>query len=151
MYSRLLSRPSRRKAIPFERLRCRRQLLGTGLSPFREVSLLTVATRALVTAMTRNGVPRLVCITALGVGDSRGHSGFVFDRLFLPCCSAMLKRTRTVRKPRSAPAYSIGSSSGPPCSPMTQLVGASGPSPTSQASKAARLHAPMSLGSWWSN
>ena len=32
-----------------------------------------------------------------------------------------------------------------------QLVGASGPSPTSQASMAARLHAPMSLGSWWSN
>jgi hypothetical protein len=29
---------------------------------------------------------------------------------------------------------------------MTQIVGASGPSPTSQASKAARLHAPMSLG-----
>ena len=28
MYSRLLSRPSRRKAIPFERLRCRRQLVG---------------------------------------------------------------------------------------------------------------------------
>ncbi|MGA8555124.1 MAG: NAD(P)H-binding protein [Candidatus Acidiferrales bacterium] len=42
--------------------------LGTGLSPFREVSLLTVATRALVTAMTRNGVRRLVCISALGVG-----------------------------------------------------------------------------------
>jgi hypothetical protein len=58
--------------------------LGTGLSPFREVSLLTVATRVLVTALTRNGVRRLVCITALGVGDSCGHGGFVFDRLFLP-------------------------------------------------------------------
>ena len=57
---------------------------GTGLSPFREVSLLTVATGALVTAMTHNGVRRLVCISALGVGDSRGHGGFVFDRLFLP-------------------------------------------------------------------
>jgi NAD(P)H-binding len=34
--------------------------------------------------MTRNDVRRLVCITALGVGDSRGHGGFVFDRLFLP-------------------------------------------------------------------
>jgi NAD(P)H-binding len=34
--------------------------------------------------MTRNGVRRLVCISALGVGDSRGHGGFVFDRLFLP-------------------------------------------------------------------
>ena len=57
--------------------------LGTGLS-FRKVDLLTVATRALVTAMTRNGVRRLVCISALGVGDSRGHGGFVFDRLFQP-------------------------------------------------------------------
>jgi hypothetical protein len=37
--------------------------LGTGLSPFREVSLLTVVTGA------------------LGVGDSRGHGGFAFDRL----------------------------------------------------------------------
>ncbi len=57
--------------------------LGTGMG-FRKVSLLTVATRALVTAMTRNGVRRLVCISALGVGDSRGHGGFVFDRLFQP-------------------------------------------------------------------
>ena len=37
----------------------------SGLSPFREVSLLTVATGALVTAMTRNGVRRLVCVSAL--------------------------------------------------------------------------------------
>ena len=33
---------------------------------------------------TRNDVRRLVCISALGVGDSRGHGGFVFDRLFQP-------------------------------------------------------------------
>ena len=84
MYSRLLSRPSRQKAIPFERLRCRRQLIGHRPEPFREVSLLTVATGALVKPMTRNGVRRLVCISALGVGNSRGHGGFVLDRLFLP-------------------------------------------------------------------
>ncbi len=57
--------------------------LGTGMG-FRKVSLLTEATRALVPAMTRSGVRRLVCISALGVGDSRGHGGFVFDRLFQP-------------------------------------------------------------------
>jgi uncharacterized protein YbjT (DUF2867 family) len=57
--------------------------LGTGIG-FRKVDLLTVATHALVTAMMRNGVRRLVCVSALGVGDSRGHGGFVFDRLFLP-------------------------------------------------------------------
>jgi putative NADH-flavin reductase len=57
--------------------------LGTGMG-LREVDLLTVATRALVAAMTRTGVRRLVCISALGVGDSRNHGGFVFDRLFQP-------------------------------------------------------------------
>ncbi len=51
---------------------------------FSEVTLLTVATRALVTAMKHAGVRRLVCISALGVGDSKGHGGFVFDRLFQP-------------------------------------------------------------------
>jgi uncharacterized protein YbjT (DUF2867 family) len=58
--------------------------LGTGVSPFSEVSVLTEATRALLPAMARSGVRRLICISALGVGDSRGHGGFVFDRLFQP-------------------------------------------------------------------
>ena len=58
--------------------------LGTGISPFSEVSLLTEATHALLPAMARSGVRRLVCISALGVGDSRGHGGFMFDRLFQP-------------------------------------------------------------------
>ena len=57
--------------------------LGTGMG-FRKVSLLTEATRALITAMARGGVRRLICISALGVGDSRGHGGFVFDRFFQP-------------------------------------------------------------------
>ncbi|MGO4704002.1 NAD(P)-dependent oxidoreductase [Dyella sp. 2RAB6] len=58
--------------------------LGTGVSPVSEVSLLTEATHALILAMKRSGVSRLVCISALGVGDSRGHGGFVFDRLIMP-------------------------------------------------------------------
>lgn len=57
--------------------------LGTGIG-FRKVDLLTVTTLALVAAMTRTAVHRLVCISALGVGDSRGHGGFVFDRMFQP-------------------------------------------------------------------
>jgi uncharacterized protein YbjT (DUF2867 family) len=57
--------------------------LGTGIG-FRKVDLLAVATRALVTAMKHSGVRRLMCVSALGVGDSRGHGGFVFDRLFQP-------------------------------------------------------------------
>jgi uncharacterized protein YbjT (DUF2867 family) len=58
--------------------------LGTGISPFREVTLLSTATRALVGVMTRQKVSRLVCITGMGAGDSRGHGGLLYDRLFLP-------------------------------------------------------------------
>lgn len=58
--------------------------LGTAMSPFKEVTLLSTATRALVDVMTEQNILRLVCITGLGAGDSRGHGGFFFDRLFLP-------------------------------------------------------------------
>lgn len=58
--------------------------LGTPMSPFREVTLLSTATHALVGVMAAHDIRRLVCITGLGAGDSRGHGGFFFDRLFLP-------------------------------------------------------------------
>ncbi|MGA7972173.1 MAG: SDR family oxidoreductase [Pseudolabrys sp.] len=58
--------------------------LGTAMSPFRKVTLLSTATRALVGVMAEQNIRRLVCITGLGAGDSRGHGGFFFDRLFLP-------------------------------------------------------------------
>jgi uncharacterized protein YbjT (DUF2867 family) len=58
--------------------------LGTPASPFREVTLLSTATRALVNAMKLEQVSRLVCITGIGAGDSRGHGGFLFDKLIYP-------------------------------------------------------------------
>jgi putative NADH-flavin reductase len=58
--------------------------LGTPASPFREVRLLSSATRALVSAMKAENVSRLVCITGIGAGDSLGHGGFVFDKLIYP-------------------------------------------------------------------
>jgi hypothetical protein len=117
MYSRLLSRPSRRKAIPFEQLRCCRQLVGHRPEPVPRGQLADLATGALVTAMTRNGVRRLVCISALGVGDSRGHGGFVFDRLFLPLLLSHAykdKDGQDIAIRASSLDWVIGSSSGPP-------------------------------------
>jgi uncharacterized protein YbjT (DUF2867 family) len=58
--------------------------LGTPASPFREVTLLSTATRALVNAMKLEQVARLVCITGLGAGDSAGHGGFLFENLIFP-------------------------------------------------------------------
>lgn len=58
--------------------------LGTPASPFREVTLLSTATRALVSAMNAEHVSRLVCITGMGAGDSAGHGGFLFDNVIFP-------------------------------------------------------------------
>ncbi|MBR0952016.1 NAD(P)-dependent oxidoreductase [Bradyrhizobium canariense] len=58
--------------------------LGTPVSPFREVTLLSTATRALVNAMKAEQVSRLVCITGMGAGDSAGHGGFVADNVIFP-------------------------------------------------------------------
>jgi uncharacterized protein YbjT (DUF2867 family) len=58
--------------------------LGTPMSPFREVTLLSEATAALISAMTLQRVTRLVCITGMGAGDSKGHGGVFYDRIFQP-------------------------------------------------------------------
>jgi hypothetical protein len=34
--------------------------------------------------MEKHGVRRLVCITGIGTGDSKGHVGFLYDRIILP-------------------------------------------------------------------
>lgn len=59
--------------------------LGTRKITFvRKVTVLSEGTRALVAAMRRHGVRRLVCITGVGAGDSAGHGGFVYDRIVKP-------------------------------------------------------------------
>ena len=58
--------------------------LGTPASPFREVTFLSTATRALVSAMKAEHVPRLITITGIGSGDSVGHGGFLFDNVIFP-------------------------------------------------------------------
>ena len=35
-------------------------------------------------AMETHGVRRLVCITGIGAGDSRGHGGFLYDKIIYP-------------------------------------------------------------------
>jgi NAD(P)H-binding len=58
--------------------------LGTGISPFKEITLLPTATKALIAAMRVRDTKRLVCITGMGAGDSRGHGCLLSDRLIQP-------------------------------------------------------------------
>jgi putative NADH-flavin reductase len=52
--------------------------------PWFRVTVFSDGTRNLLDAMKKGGARRLVCVTGMGAGDSRGHGGFLYDRLFLP-------------------------------------------------------------------
>jgi putative NADH-flavin reductase len=56
--------------------------LGTRSS--RPTTLFSESTQNLIGAMDEHGVRRLVCMTGVGVGDSKGHVGFLYDRIIRP-------------------------------------------------------------------
>ncbi len=63
------------------------ECLGVPAGPemiLRGTTLFSRATRILVDAMTANGPHRLIAVTGLGAGDSRGHGGLFYDKVFFP-------------------------------------------------------------------
>ena len=68
------------------------QTLGVDISPraiFQPTTLFSQSTRILVDAMKETGVKRLIAVTGLGAGDSRGHGGLLYDAVAFPL---LLKR-----------------------------------------------------------
>jgi len=57
--------------------------LGTGVT-VKHVTLFSDGTQHLLDAMHKHSVRRIVCITGIGAGDSRGHGGFFYDRVVEP-------------------------------------------------------------------
>ena len=53
-------------------------------TPWEQPTVFSEGTRRLLEAMKQAGVRRLVCITGIGAGDSRGHGGLLYDRVFFP-------------------------------------------------------------------
>jgi len=47
-------------------------------------TLFSDSTRVLLDEMRRHGVDRLLCVTGVGVRPTRGHGGFLYDRIFFP-------------------------------------------------------------------
>jgi putative NADH-flavin reductase len=52
--------------------------------PWIRVTVFSAGTANLLQAMNKAGVRRLVCVTGIGAGDSRGHGGFLYDNIFYP-------------------------------------------------------------------
>jgi uncharacterized protein YbjT (DUF2867 family) len=68
------------------------QTLGVDISlraVFEPTTLFSRSTRILVDAMKAAGVNRLIAVTGLGAGDSRGHGGILYDAVVFPL---LLKR-----------------------------------------------------------
>lgn len=52
--------------------------------PWIRVTVFSEGTKNLLQAMKKTGVKRLICVTGIGAGDSKGHGGFLYDYIFLP-------------------------------------------------------------------
>jgi len=55
-----------------------------GVKSTGPTTLFSESTRLLLAAMEQQGVKRLVCITGVGAGETRGHGGFLYDRIIFP-------------------------------------------------------------------
>jgi putative NADH-flavin reductase len=63
------------------------ETLGVDIAPrsiFERTTLFSQSTRILVDAMKAAGVKRLIAVTGLGAGDSRGHGGLLYDAVVFP-------------------------------------------------------------------
>lgn len=60
----------------------------------RATTLFSEATAALIKAMKRQGVRRLIAITGGGAGETRGHGGWLYDWIIFP----LFTRNRYVDK-----------------------------------------------------
>jgi putative NADH-flavin reductase len=57
--------------------------IGTRVT-LKPVTVFSRGTKNVLAAMSEHGVRRLICITGIGAGDSKGHGGFFYDRIFQP-------------------------------------------------------------------
>jgi putative NADH-flavin reductase len=59
-------------------------IYALGAGNVRHTTLFSDSTRVLLTAMKRSSVRRLVCVTGVGAGETKGHGGFLYDRILYP-------------------------------------------------------------------
>jgi putative NADH-flavin reductase len=59
-------------------------LSALGTRTTKPTTLFSASTANLIGAMNKHGVRRLICLTGIGAGDSKGHGGFLYDRVLLP-------------------------------------------------------------------
>ena len=59
-------------------------IYALGAGNVRHTTLFSDSTRMLLRAMKESGVRRLICVTGVGAGETKGHGGFFYDRILYP-------------------------------------------------------------------
>lgn len=77
----ILDKDSIKEAINGQDVVC----LTIGIKATRKpVSVFSKGTKTVVEAMKDSSCKRLICVTGVGAGDSKGHGGFLYDKIFKP-------------------------------------------------------------------
>jgi len=53
-------------------------------TPWDQPGVFSQGTKNLLQAMKQAGVKRLLCVTGIGAGESKGHGGFIYDSIVRP-------------------------------------------------------------------
>ncbi len=59
-------------------------IFALGVKETSETTIFSDATRILIAAMETTGVRRLIAITGVGAGETRGHGGLIYDWFIFP-------------------------------------------------------------------
>jgi putative NADH-flavin reductase len=73
-------------------------LSALGARSLGKTTLLSVGTQNIIRAMEQHGVRRFVCESSLGVGDSKGQFGWLFDFIVLPLVLRHVYRDKEVQE-----------------------------------------------------
>ena len=64
----------------------------------RQTTLFSDVTRALLPAMKKVGVNRLIAITGVGAGETKGHGGFIYDNIIFPLFTKHIYANKNVQE-----------------------------------------------------
>ena len=59
-------------------------IFALGIDSAGATTLFSDVTGALIAAMKKEQVKRLIAVTGIGAGETRGHGGFLYDRIIFP-------------------------------------------------------------------
>lgn len=65
---------------------------------FKKVTLFSEGIIQVIQGMQEHGVKRLICVTGIGAGNSKGHGGFLYDCIFKPLFLRTIYRDKDIQE-----------------------------------------------------